>query len=247
MDHAAPFPFVSLECGTTFSTPKEAGVQLSGSATVVEAESREALKLWAAAQHTGQLFLLDKSVVFGIKFGNYRKLGGPKDDLDFRLPRELSCNFLVPESDKEDLLRLVGFLMSSHPGGGIPRHDAFFQITSDTLKFFQDKYQAQEPPVFDSISCSPHINSFTYSMQLETVKQLQLQRNARWHGILLNQVHDVLKVVDMTDSTDPIARREADAWLLNWMEWNAEQLKVIKGIRAAKGGMIVVMGTYTDE
>lgn len=74
---------------------------------------------------------------------------------------------------------------------------------------------------------------------------LQLECNKRWHPILLNQVHDAIEYIDLTQPKEPDAtiaphlRRQADDWLANWMSWNAEQLDAIQGIKAAKGGVII--------
>ena len=43
-------------------------------------------------------------------------------------------------------------------------------------------------------------------------------------------------------SIPPHKKRVADEWLLDFITWNEEQLSVIRGIKAAKGGVVVVMG-----
>lgn len=50
-----PFPMVQLDCSDTFSTIKEAGVQLGYAAFAAAAESSEALRLWAAPVDKGKL------------------------------------------------------------------------------------------------------------------------------------------------------------------------------------------------
>lgn len=77
-----------------------------------------------------------------------------------------------------------------------------------------------------------------------TVSNLQESKDERWRGILLNQVHKVLEARDLTHShgISQQAKAEADKWLQNFMAWNQEQLQVIQGIKAAKGGVVIVMG-----
>lgn len=241
LDGEAPHPWVALGCDGCFATVKEAAVQLVYCVAIMEAKHREALKLWKAIAHEGQIFVLDRFAVLGLNFNKFRTLGGVDLSLTFQLPRDINCDFSIRRPDGSSM-KLNGFLMPNHPGSGVPQHKAFFQITSDAPEYFKDLFAGSKSPKYDSIGCMPHENSFTYTSQLATVKELEKEENARWHGVLLNQVHDVLRTVDITASADPEAKQKADHWLLNWMEWNAEQLQVIEGIRAAKGGMVVVMG-----
>ena len=71
------------------------------------------------------------------------------------------------------------------------------------------------------------------------------QRNCRWHQILLNQSHELLKKVDMTSkfTVTPEEKAEADRWLRIWVDWNAERLEFINSIKTAPGGLWFVCFT----
>ncbi|KAK5119587.1 hypothetical protein LTR85_007416 [Meristemomyces frigidus] len=238
-------PMVPLRCSDTFATIKEAGVQLAYAATVRDAESKEALKLWAATPHRGRLFAHSNFAALGVRFGNFEKLGSIRDELHYRLSRELQTKmrFRLPGSDQE--LRVEGFLMSNT--SGLPAHDAIFLLTSKSLEVLS---RCADNPIslgtesFD-VHFAPYYNSCTYASQLDTVARLQRQDSRRWHAILLNQAHDLIPDVDLSvvdASVSAEVKAKADAWLLHWMDWNAEQLQVINGIKKTKGGAVVVMG-----
>lgn len=125
----------------------------------------------------------------------------------------------------------------------LPPHDAFFRITSEQLQFFggSETIKVQRTAEYFDIKIDPVHISATLNSQLSTVMQLQMPKNKRWHDLLLNQVHDAIPEIDLTESAQ-VSRPEADQWLLNFMVWNQEQLQVIKGIKTAKGGVVIVMG-----
>ncbi|KAK3680639.1 hypothetical protein LTR37_021127 [Vermiconidia calcicola] len=234
---SAPHPMVPLECGPTFSTMKEALVQLAYSAVVSDAEAYESLRLWAAIPHRAQVFTDKDFIVLGVNFEKFDRLGGKDSDLQFRLPRDLACSFVLvrPGSTK---LEVDGFLMTGNPG--LPRHDAFFRITSHKKATFAHMASVESRKCI--VKCKPHYSSFTYNSQLETIRELQLTDNERWRDILLNQRHDKLGYVDLTAGVNPAKKEKADRWIRNWRPWNPEQLAVIEGVTAAKGGMSIVMG-----
>ncbi|KAK4888950.1 hypothetical protein LTR27_012230 [Elasticomyces elasticus] len=240
-------PMVPFECSNTFSTVKEAAVQLAYSAVAAEAEAHESMKLWAKVLHQAKIFTVESFAVLGVRFRHFQKLGSISDDLIYRLPKELSVkiHFRDPRSGKQ--VEVKAMLMETV--AELPAHDAFFRIISVSSRYFGDgeRPHGGRQDYFD-VKFEPTYISATYSAQLSTISQLQLSRSQRWHKILLNQVHDALDTVDMTKpkqagaSISPHVRRVAEEWLANWMQWNQEQLAVIRGIRAAKGGCIVVMG-----
>lgn len=238
-------PMVPLECADTFSTIKEAGVQLAYSIVAADAESEEALRLWASKPHRARLLKNGDFAVLGVNFNAFPKLGSVRDEVHYRLPRELACDIQVPDRRRSgSKLKCKEFLASDVRD--LPAHDIFIQITSHPLKAFGDASTLSNdaPADYFRLEIVPHVRSFTASAQMDTVAALQKPDNSRWHAILLNQAHDAISLVDLTNANgiEPKEKAAAGRWLLNWMDWNAEQLQVIKGIKAAKGGMIIVMG-----
>ncbi|KAK4548272.1 hypothetical protein LTR36_010142 [Oleoguttula mirabilis] len=246
MSSSIKHAMVPLDCADTFSTIKEAGVQLAYSATIADAESREALKLWAAPHtpHKGRLFAHGNFAALGVRFGRFGKLGSIRDEVHYRLPRELQSKMLfqLPGSVKD--VRVDGFLMSDT--SGLPSHDAIFLLTSKSMEVLS-RHAADPTSVgtqYFDVQFTPAYNSFTYASQLDTVARLQREDSKKWHGGLLNQAHDLIPDVDLTSDARISAeiKANADAWLHRWMDWNAEQLRVIDGIKKAKGGAVIVMG-----
>ncbi|KAK3654018.1 hypothetical protein LTR56_003453 [Elasticomyces elasticus] len=241
-------PMVPLDCINTFSTVKEAAVQLAYSAVAAEAESREAMKLWAKVYHKATIFTVESFAVLGVRFGEFEKLGSVNDDLLYRLPKEMSVKVLFRDPRSGQSVQVKAVLMETV--AELPAHDAFFRIISVSKKYFGNGGEGssgRRQDYFD-VKFVPTYISATYTAQLSTVGQLQNPSNQRWHKVLLNQVHDALDIVDLTKPKEPGAaisphvRRVAEEWLAKWMQWNQEQLAVIRGIKAAKGGCIVVMG-----
>lgn len=237
-----PHPMVLLESTDTFSTVKEAGVQLAYATAASDAESSAALALWAKKQHRGKLYPYGSFAIVGADFNAFERLGSVTDEITYKLPRDLytKITFDLPGTGQQ--LQVHGFLTTVPYG--FPAHEACFLVTSQSL---EDMMRGISKPenVFAKgfeVLFTPCSNSSTFSSQLETVAQLQKKANSRWHGILLNQVHDVIEAIDLTADVDRRALAEADEWLEHWMEWNPEQTQVIEGIRKAKGGMVIVMG-----
>jgi hypothetical protein len=131
--------------------------------------------------------------------------------------------------------------MGSYPGRGIERHDAFFQITSHSVEFFKNRFKSTEERDLGLVRCHPHYSSFTFTSQLATINELWRVGNERWRPILLNQHHDGLKAKNMTAKADPVLQRKVDIWMDKVVKWNDRQKQVIRGIHAAKGGMMLVM------
>ena len=275
-------PMVDLDCPNTFSSVKEAGVQLAYSATVLDAEAEQALKLWTTPRtpHRGHLFAYGELPCFGVNFGLFGRLGSVSDDIHFRLPSEMHTELSF--SHWGVVRRCKGFLMGNT--SGLPTYDAIFCITSHKLRSFKrngalfnddadtdvgirsstdsdvnhgpdaqlDTLNADEEVdiedckinTYTEVVFKPVSNKFTYFSQLDTVAQLQRTGNSRWHGILLNQLHEGITETDITASASiPTATRQAAAkWLRNWKCWNKEELAVIDGITRAKGGLCLVFG-----
>ena len=244
MAGSSPLPMVPLESTDTFATIKEAAVQLAYSVAIQDTESREALRLWASPSHRGRLFRNGTFAVLAVNFKKFQKLGSVDRDVNYKLPRDLACSihFTLPGPERKKV-NVAGFLMENNPG--FERHDAFFQITSQPLKFFAKAFSTEKDPSHEfDVDLDPHFNSFTFGSQLDTVAQLQRSENERWHGVLLNQIHDAIPMVDLTreSAVTAEAKAAADKWLREWMGWNAEQLQVIEGIKSTKGGLVIVMG-----
>ncbi|KAK1810468.1 hypothetical protein LTR12_015158 [Friedmanniomyces endolithicus] len=241
-------PMVPLGCTNTFTTVKEAGVQLAYSAVASEAEAREATKLWAQVYHSAKVFPLGNFAVLGVRFQKFEKLGSANGELHYRLPKEMGASIVFKDRRSGISVKVKTILIGNV--AELPPHDAFFQIISESAEYFGsgEMVSVGRTPEYFDVKIEPVYNSATYASQLATVAQLQLPENRRWHGILLNQVHNAIDIIDLTQPKEaeatiaPHVRRQADAWLKNWMTWNEEQVAVIEGIRVAKGGTILVMG-----
>ncbi|KAF2774488.1 hypothetical protein EJ03DRAFT_347084 [Teratosphaeria nubilosa] len=292
----AKHPMVSLECHDTFSTVKEAGVQLAYAATAAHFETVEAVNLWASVPHRARLFLVGSFAVIGVNFSKFPRLGSMKNEITFRLPNQMTAEFRFQtrgtpiehglrtlhvsdhdahtcderrESQDREIVDAVFQSATKSSGSrdsdlsvdftnvwavlvenvsGLPPHDAFFQVTSEPLSFIGDEQMLLRRTSYFDVQIKPETISATYAAQLDTVAELQRGKNARWHGVLLNQIHNVLDSVDLTQAKDagavipPHVRAHADRWLRGFVRWNAEQLAVIDGVKSAKGGVIIVMG-----
>lgn len=245
-------PMVPLPSSDTFRTIKEAAVELAYSATTLFAEEAEALKLWSSVSHRGVLFQWGKFVVVGMRFANFPRLGSKFDSVQYRLPKDMSTQleFKIPGESKNEHFST---LLMSNVAGLPTDFDAYFVVVSKDSSHFQPPPSANDvslgtvmPPKTDpfDVLCKPHISDFTYASQLNTIGELQEKRNRRWRGILLNQIHNVLEVKDLTHGhgISKEAKSEADKWLKDFMAWNQEQIAVIDGIKLAKGGLVIVMG-----
>ena len=255
-----PFPMVPLPAADEFATLREAAAELSMASTITERERNEALRLWANPEspHQATLYALDELPLIGIKFGGYNLLQGTDK---FTLPEHLYADITIV------LPGTVGveFAAFHYPSSlGLPKHDAYFVITSvDGSRFRQlcrnvkaeltdlkagnsapKHSKATERQSF-AVKIKPHYNSFTCHGQLKTLQLLcQNGTNQRWHRILLNQQHYAIVEVDMTKDAEVSEKEEEEAYqqLVNFMPWNAEQMEVIEGIRTAPDGMQIVLG-----
>lgn len=243
----APHPMVSLKCDDTFSTVKEAGMQLAYTANTGFAEQAEALRLWADVAHSGRILQQGKLFVLGVRFKKFLTLGGARDSIAFRLPDDFSCSLVLkikslPGND-DYKFRTSGTL--THSQIAFPGHDALFLLDLSSMQAEEEvNWEIMQDADRFEVHATPYMVNVTLKRQLETVADLQMSKNRRWHPILLNQMHDQLSEIDIasecrvSDEVHAISMR----WLLEWKDWNAEQLGVIDGIRKAKGGMVIVMG-----
>lgn len=255
-----PFPMVHLPVADVFATLNEAAAEFSMASTITERERNESLRLWASPQspHQATLYAFDDLPILGIDFGKYKSLQqADKFTLPDRLSADVSFSLPGRYSEKHAAFHYPNAL-------GLPKHDTYFVITSVDRSHFgklchdlkaqaaarktgnsvAKRPTAAEKPRF-KVTVEPHYNSFTSSGQLKTLGLLcDKDANQRWHRILLNQLHEAIEGIDMTEGAG-ISKKEkdeADRQLLNFMAWNAEQLKVIEGIRRAPDGMLVVLG-----
>ncbi|KAI6818017.1 hypothetical protein KC340_g14108 [Hortaea werneckii] len=255
-----PFPMVHLPVADVFATLNEAAAELSMASTITERERNESLHLWASPQspHQATLYAFGDHPILGIDFGKNKSLQqADKFTLPDRLSADVSFSLPGRYSEKHAAFHYPNAL-------GLPKHDTYFVITSvDRSDFGELCYDLKteaaarktrnsvakrptsaERPQF-KVTVEPHYNSFTSRGQLKTLGLLcDKDANQRWHRILLNQLHEAIGEVDMTEGVG-ISKKEkdeADRQLLNFMTWNAEQLKVIEGIRRAPDGMLVVLG-----
>ncbi|KAI6910860.1 hypothetical protein KC318_g9609 [Hortaea werneckii] len=260
MKTTPPFPMVHLPVADVFATLNEAAAELSMASTITERERNVSLRLWASPEspHQATLYGADELPILGIDFGKYKSL---QEADKFTLPDRLfaDVSFSLPGRYSEK------YAAFHHPNAlGLPKHDTYFVITSVDRSHFgglchdlkaeaaarktgnsvAKRPTAAEKPRF-KVTVQPHYNSFTSSGQLKTLGLLcDKNANQRWHRILLNQLHEAIGEIDMTEGAG-ISKKEkddADRQLLNFMTWNAEQLKVIEGIRRAPDGMLVVLG-----
>ncbi|RMY58384.1 hypothetical protein D0863_12283 [Hortaea werneckii] len=253
-----PFPMVPVPVADEFATPREAAAELSMASTITERERNESLRLWASPRHRATLYALHERPLIGINFGGYNRLQGMNK---FTLPEHLYAEITIflPGTGG------IKFAAFHYPNAlGLPKHDAYFVITSTDVMHFRQlcshlkaeltDLKAGNPLPKDSgttkkqrfaVRIEPHYNSFTYHGQLKTLELLcHKGANQRWHRILLNQQHDAIADVDMTKDADISEEEEKEAYnqLVNFMPWNAEQMEVIEGIRKAPDGMQIVLG-----
>ncbi|KAI6910726.1 hypothetical protein KC318_g9291, partial [Hortaea werneckii] len=255
-----PFPMVPLPVVDEFATLREAAAELSMASTITERERNEALRLWANPESTHQatLYVLDELPLVGIKFGGYSLLQGTDK---FTLPEHLYADITITLPGAGG----VEFAAFHYPSAlGLPKHDAYFVITSIEGSGFRQLCRYYKAELTDlkagnpapnhprsierqsfAVRIEPHYNSFTCHGQLKTLQLLcQNGANQRWHRILLNQQHNAIAEVDMTKDADISEKEEEQAYrqLVGFMPWNAEQMKVIEGIRKAPDGMQIVLG-----
>nr|POE87740.1 hypothetical protein CFP56_10969 [Quercus suber] len=244
---AAKHPMVPLECGDTFSTVKEAGVQFAYAASAEHAEQTQALKLWSGVPHTGCVYRRGHIFTLGIRFSKYRVLGGAKSGLCLRLPDDLSCKVAMKPLFGDDTDVLEASATLTYDTFAFPPADALFILrgpltkreTGDVMTWDAVPDSAQYEVHF-----APRKNQITFQRQLRTIADLEAPRSSRWHPILLNQVHRGLPVVNLTSGSNSPDQVQAAAlqWLRDWQQWNPEQLSVIDALEETKGGMVIVMG-----
>lgn len=160
-----------------------------------------------------------------------------------KLPKELECKMSFPLPHKSGYYSdIVGRLLDHHPS--LPHYAAIFRIVSDPHRSFanaarQLKHLAR--PEFD-VTFTPHYNSFTFSGQLETARQLQDSK--RWRAMLLNQRHADIPYVDTTAASRiPSDDQERHFQSLRTCKpWNLEGLDIIDSLKHVKGGLHLIMG-----
>ncbi|KAI7466273.1 hypothetical protein KC351_g14569 [Hortaea werneckii] len=255
-----PFPMVHLPAPDAFATLNEAAAELSMASTITERERNESFRLWSSPEsaHQATLYAVDELPILGIKFGDFKSL---QQADKFTLPDRLYADvfFSLPDGYSKK------YAAFHYPNAlGLPRHDAYFVITSvDRSHFGKLCYDLKAESaarkagasitrrpttakrLWFKVQVQPHYNSFTSKGQLATVDRLCREyANQRWHRILLNQLHEAIGEIDMTEGAGVSKKEKDDAYqqLVNFMTWNAEQLKVIEGIRRTPDGMLVVLG-----
>jgi hypothetical protein len=105
----------------------------------------------------------------------------------------------------------------------LPHYRAFFLVTSHPLNWFVDTVSwSLTDTNYKYVKFGPHINSFTYHSQLETVNLLRTATD--WHQLLLSQSCSTLPVIDCTANLgiDPERIATADRWIRGFRAWNAE-------------------------
>ncbi|KAF2725750.1 hypothetical protein K431DRAFT_299492 [Polychaeton citri CBS 116435] len=239
------FPMVPLECNHTFSTLKEAAVQLSYSAYLSDIEAREALALWAKVHHSGRLMRVGTIAVLAVNFSQHGTLGNARNSVKYRLPSQLYVDMYFSVARGLDTC-YQGYLMPDLPT--LPAHDAYFVITSKSAEHFGEQLSRsmlEEPTLLFDVKIRPSMPLFGLRSQLQAVKDICRTENSRWHPILLNQIHEDMPEVNLAqveDLAQDIIVYER-LRLRNFVpNWNKEQLSVIEGIERTKGGCMVVMG-----
>lgn len=92
----------------------------------------------------------------------------------------------------------------------LPKHDAYFVITSCLARPFGRYAQKPNAPTFRpmKVRFTPHINRFALSSQLKSIAQLCAKavnpgsRLENWQQVLLNQLHDSLPEVDLIENDE---------------------------------------------
>lgn len=250
-------PFVAFKCQDTFSTKKEAIVELLHSAMGADMESRMALELWSEPTHRGKLYKCREFYVLAFEsFDSFRLLGSNKKyGNDIKLPKELEVQFVF--SFPRDFFCLpygvrrhhergpVGVLLNSNPG--LPHHKAFFRLLPrryydlKALEGMASRPSDNNVGSF-SVQCEPHYNAFAFNAQLWTATALQ--NHSRWDAVLLNQDHTQIPRLNTIEKSKlpQETKKELSKILRTCKPWNAEQLAVIDGITETLNGMTIVMG-----
>ena len=245
MNAKLPHSMCPLASSYTFTSVKEFAVELGYSAAAADAESNEALRLWASVSHRGKLFRIAEFAVLAVTFKPFETLGDTKERVKYRLPRELHSEMSIAGVGRDySTIRCKGYLETEPMG--LPYSDAFFVITSRSPRVFDEVIR--DPSDKDgqefNVQFTPHHSSFACSSQMETIELIQGRRYAHWHPIMLNQLHKDIPYVDLTEGHGISDERlaEAEAWLRSWKPWNPEQLRVLDSIHHAKGRFSLTMG-----
>lgn len=141
------------------------------------------MKLWAKVYHRARVFSVGKFAVFGVKFRDFGRLGSVQDEIHYRLPKDLSVSIEMTDKRSGTRVKLKAVLMGNL--AGLPPHDAFFRIVSESLEYFGVGVEVavQRTPEFFDIKIDPKYNSATYSAQLSTIGQLQVRRPSPSHQV----------------------------------------------------------------
>lgn len=247
MNSHVPFPMVPLAPRETFSSEREAQIHLSYSSFHSELETEQSVKLWAESTHRAALFRLPNSdiPVLAVRFRDYKRLGGVREELKFKLPRELQTKATFAGDKTTEHNRQLELVLDEI--SGLPRHDAAFMMLNEGgIKWLEkiDKtvYNVDDPfPDFVDIDFDPDLRSFMLNSILATCNKLHASDNP-WTTHILNQDTSQLEDVDLTSGIYPNEVREADEWLWTSQDWNEEQAEALRCIKQTKGGMVIVKG-----
>lgn len=250
MESEVPFPMIPLAPLESFCSTKQAAIHLGYPAWSAELEVRHSVRAWAASVHKAVFFRLEHVVVpvLAVRFDpNFVRLGGLREELKFRLPRELQTRgTFTADEDKDEDERLVLSLVLDEISGLPPSDAAFLVLNRRGFAAIRDAkkqiYRGDDPfPEFLDIKFQPNTRSPTLDHFLKTCGELHSDAHS-WVPHLLNQDTSCLEEVDLT--RDAVLRnvQEADKWLFAWKVWNEEQKQLLRCIHKAKGSMVIVRG-----
>lgn len=190
---------VPYKYADTFPTTKRAAVELSVSACIADLEANKSLELWANPDtpHRATMYKYENHAVITVEKRKFRQLGSARADGKYLLPKKLYTD--ISFETREGRFKVKAFRMELPPAG-IPAHDYVFIITSLPVKKFGTlaKHPNEGGNHWFDVQFKPHHNSFTLRSQMSAVQRLCSDSCRRWHGILLNQRHEQLPIVDLT-------------------------------------------------
>ncbi|SMR51294.1 unnamed protein product [Zymoseptoria tritici ST99CH_1E4] len=250
MKSPAPFPFTKLASTNTFNTPTQACAEYYESARLQWLEEDTALGEWKAVDHFGNLYQVGGAVVMAIRFGDFRQLGGP-GIAQFQLPDKLQI--YMRWEDRAENQYFCKAARSTIPIELPTAYDAIFIVSKPDNKVRDACVNPADDSQGETLKI--HITSseskFTLTSRLGTAINLMHDDSSRWYPLLLNHDCTALEPVDLALKRveDVHVTPEVEAaveaaynWALGYQNWNEEQLKAIRSLRQAVGGIVMVTG-----
>lgn len=242
-----PNPMVPLPGCTTYSSLHEFQAQQRVGAVMTDLEGSLELQPLRrdGLTHQARIYEVQGFAVVGLDLNRRCRIKVNGKSRKIRLPHELEITATFLEA-----AGLVYEFRGYHDARmtGLPRHDAFFVVTSHTPHDF--RHSITDDPLDNTSStwtvCNlkPHKNRFLLDSILRTISLLPNERFKAWHPFVLCQSFETLKEVDVLKDIKVPEEKKADAikWARNAVAWNTEQLQVLDALHCAKGRVIACTG-----